>query len=364
MNSKKNSEIRLVRNNEDKKIIASDKFRKYLGYKFYFVDTNDQVDLIRIVSLYKDSPYALVKRRGEANAVKMDMNEIAEKYTPLSPKGFIMFSHVVTKDSKGLACPDVIVSLYDMIHVKMGENIPSAVCRQSINDFFYYMIMNDPTKINIAGVSVSRENCPANINYECLMACDEVIHTDMVNFYLDDTIDDILDCLVTETYDKVLRKLFKDHLTACGRSASEIKNFKYPSTDGWCRDLKTLLTENNFISDIDSIRNTTALQFDLEEFLVKEGEDVYSFNSIMLDFFNYVYRINAVKTMVIKYDYDINLGEFNNSNYIFFRDSNNVTWLVVYTCEGEYIEKELEEKFNELGVADKLRLAFYDKYHN
>jgi hypothetical protein len=197
-----------------------------------------------------------------------------------------------------------------------------------------------------------------------LTACDEVIRNDMVNFYLDDTIDDILDCLPVNLYDQVLAKLFKDHLTACGRSASEIKNFKYPSSDGWCRNLKTLLVENNFISDIDSVRNTTALQFDLEEFLCKEDDGVYSFNSVMLDFFNYIYKINATKTMVIKYDYDINLGEFNNSNYIFFRDINNVTWVVVYTCEGQYIEKDLEEQFTKLGVADKLRLAFYDKYHN
>ena len=195
------------------------------------------------------------------------------------------------------------------------------------------------------------------------MACDDVIRNDMVNFYLDDTIDDILDCISTEPYDRVLRKLFKDHLAAGGRGEAEIKNFKYPSSDGWCRDLKTLLTENNFIADIDATRNTTALQFDLKEFLNKEGDEVYSFNPVMLDFFNYIYKINATKTMVVKYDYDINLGEFNNSNYIFFRDSCNVTWVVVYTCEGEYIEKDLEEKFNELGVADKLRLAFYDKYH-
>ena len=68
--------------------------------------------------------------------------------------------------------------------------------------------------------------------------------------------------------------------------------------------------------------------------------------------------------MVITYDYDINLGEFNNSNYIFIRDGKNITWLVVYTAQGQYIEKDLEEKFTKLGVADKLRLSFYDKFHS
>ena len=69
----------------------------------------------------------------------MDINDLAEKYTPLTPKGFITLNQVVIKDANGQNCPDVIVAMYDMIHVRMGERQPAAVCRQSINDFFYHL---------------------------------------------------------------------------------------------------------------------------------------------------------------------------------------------------------------------------------
>lgn len=356
------NEIRIVKDTK-KKIKASIDYKKYQGYKFYKVNEDDQVDIVRIVSLYKDSPDVLVKREGESNSFKMDINDLAEKYTPLTPKGFITLNQVVIRDANGQNCPDVIVAMYDMIHVRMGERQPAAVCRQSINDFFYHLLMTDPNK-TIAGVSVSQENCPANINYDVMMACDGVIRSDMVNFYLDDTIDTILDAVDTTPYDNVLHKLFKDHLASKGYGESSIKNFKYPSVDGWCRNVKALLVDNNFISDIDSMRHTTALNFDLKEFLVEVDKEVYEFNSVMLDFFNYIYKLNVTKTMVVPYGYDINLGEFNNSNYIFMRDSESVTWVVVYTSEGEYIEKDLVDEFNKLGVADKLRLSFYDKYHH
>lgn len=349
---------------ETKHVKSSDKeFKKYLGYKFYKVDPDsDEVEIVRIVSLYKDKPNVLIKHE-DGHISNINIEKLGKEYTPLTPKGFIMTAHVVTYDENKEACHDVIVSLYNYLDAKMGNNIPSAVCRQSINDFFYDLISNTENH-GWVGVSVTPDNCPAQINYMYVLACDRVIRTDMVNFYLDDTIDDILDSFSTIPYDDVLNKLYVDHMKSINPMYTDGKNDKRTSDHGWCRSLKSLLIENNFISDIDSMRMVTSFNFDLKSFMTVVDEDVFEFDPIMIDFFNYIYKLNVTKTMVIKYGYDINMGEFQNSNYIFIRDSNNITWLCVYVNNGEYIEKDLEDEFNMLGVADKLRLSYYDKYHN
>lgn len=344
---------------------AEKEYKKYLGYKFYYVDDDDNVDVVRIVSLYKDSPEVLLVHTETGNVESMNIEKLGAKYTPLAPKGFLMIAHVVTYDKDGSENEDVIVSLYNHLDAALGNSMPSAVCRQSINDFFMDM-MTTSEHNDWVGVSVTPENCPAAIDYQLVSACDKIVRTDMVNFYLDDTIETILNAFNANYYDKVLERLYVAHMKATNPLYldSTAKKDKKESDHGWCRTLKALLTTNNFIADIDSMRMVTSLKFDLKEFMLTEDEGVYSLNNIMLDFFNYVYKINAVKTMVIKYDYDINMAEFNNSNYIFLRDSNDITWLCVYVCEGEYIEKDLEAEFNKLGVAETLRLAYYDKYHN
>ena len=67
--------------------------------------------------------------------------------------------------------------------------------------------------------------------------------------------------------------------------------------------------------------------------------------------------------MVVKYDYDINMADFKNSNYTLLRDNKNITYIVVYNVEGEYLEKDIESELNRLGVADRIMLDFYNKYH-
>ena len=343
---------------------ADREFKKYLGYKFYYVDENDHVDIVRITALYKESPNVLVTHTETGKTESMNIEKLGEKYTPLAPKGFIMVAHVSTRDKDGSDNEDVIVTLYNHLDAAIGNSMPSAVCRQSINDFFMEM-MTDKETNDWVGVSVTPDNCPASIDYRLVTACDKVIHTDMFNFYLDDTIDSIFETFNANYYDAVLNNLYLKHMEAVNPLYDTMfRKDKRTSDHGWCRSLKELLVSNNFIADIDSMRMVTALDFDLKEFMNEEDDGVYSFNDTMKDFFNYINHLNVVKTMVIKYDYDINMADFNNSNYIFLRDKNNITWLCVYVCEGEYIEKDLEAEFNKLGVADKLRLTYYDKYHN
>ena len=81
------------------------------------------------------------------------------------------------------------------------------------------------------------------------------------------------------------------------------------------------------------------------------------------NYFSYVFKVNMNSTMIIKYDYDIDLADFNHTNYILVRDNTQSLYIVVYTVDGEYIEKDLEDESNKMDFSDRYRLAFYNKFN-
>jgi hypothetical protein len=72
----------------------------------------------------------------------------------------------------------------------------------------------------------------------------------------------------------------------------------------------------------------------------------------------------VIDTKVIKFDYSINMGDFQNENYAMIRDKNNVLWIVVYLTQGQYLEQDLIDQINKLDVTDRLQLAYFNKYAN
>lgn len=336
---------------------------KYRGYKFYKVDEEDNVDIFRIVDIEEFNNKVVIKKaNGSTRSITI---EALKDYTPLEPTGFIMFTRV-TVGGEAIdvnSTDDIIVSLYRLIDVKMDINEPFAICRQNVTDFFYTLIATEEDHGQV-GISCSRDNCPPNIPYNILACCDSVVNSTMVNFYLDDTLDDILECINSKemkAIDDLLENNYILHMTH-ENPMYMVSMDSNVSDKGWCRNLQQLLTENNFITDMDTLRNITSLDFDLSKYLIPEVEGVSKFNEIMLLFFNEVFKINATTTMVVEYDYDINLGQFNNSHYTLLRDNTNKVYIVVYTSQGEYLEKDLEAEYNRLGVSDRLRLAYFNKY--
>lgn len=334
-------------------------YHKYLGYKFYKEIKDDEIDLIRITSVLDFDDSVIVKnlKTGVKRTMKI---EDLKGYTPLDPFGFIMFTGVIVNTSRTTSQKDVIVSLYRYMDVRMDINVPYAICRQSITDFFYTLLSTGEN--NMVGVSATKDDCPTNIPYYMLAACDGVDKSYAVNFYYDDTIDTILDCLNTKYFDNILMKLYTDHINSLADAALISANLK--SHYGWCKKLVTLLNENNFITDMDSIRNITGVAFDLSKYIYKneKGYDVLSRD--VLTFLSNTFKLNIIEAQAMKYDVDIDLAEFNNTNYTLIRDSKDILWVVVYRTEGEYTEDELLEKANELDVTTKLQLAFYNKYAN
>ena len=348
---------------------------KYLGYKFYKENEDGSFDIIRIVKLYEFNDKVLI-RNEETGKEKAVTFASLKSYTPLKPTGMITFSEVKIYDNndKRLFSKDVIVCLYRMIDIQLDQNIPPyAICRQNINDIFYNLLA-DKEQHDIVGLSITRDNCPTNFDYRMMAACDEIVNYQMVNIYLDDTLDDILYCINIDIYDNVLYDNFASHMKhkniMWSKEVDEKSENKVMSDNGWCRNLKTLLLDNNFITDLNTMRNITALDFDLSEDILskEENTDEGTFERSYLSdecmrYMSYVFKVNMNSTLVVKYDYDVDIADFNHGNYTLVMDNTNTLYIIVYTVDGEYIEKDLEDEANKLDFSTRYRLAFYNKYN-
>lgn len=349
---------------------------KYLGYKFYKEQEDGSFTIIRIIKLEEYNDKVVIRNEETGNSKTVTFASL-KSYTPLKPTGVITFSNVkiYSNENKTSYAEDVIVCLYRIIDIELDQNIPPyAICRQNINDIFYNLLSNKEEH-DIVGLSISRDNCPTNFDYRMMAACDEIVNYQMVAIYIDDTLDDILKCVNIKLFDKSLYNNFKIHMKTKNPMWSEEIDKNNPhkklSDNGWCRDLKSLLIDNNFITDLNTMRNITEFDFDISEDIITvdckspDGEpyqkQILSDQCMM--YFSYVFKVNMNSTMIIKYDYDIDLADFNHTNYILVRDNTQSLYIVVYTVDGEYIEKDLEDESNKMDFSDRYRLAFYNKFN-
>jgi four helix bundle protein len=168
-----------------------------------------------------------------------------------------------------------------------------------------------------------------------------------------------LDYIDESKYNKVLNELYEEHIPhASDIIAAQVGKV----SDGWCRELKTLLKINNIMADFNSMNNIIGIDFKLADYLVKRDTGVLEMDKTSRMFLSEVLKVNITSTRVTEYNYSIDMSKFNNANYTLIRDKENNVYLVVYLESGEFLEEELQDEINKLDVTDKLRLAYYNKY--
>lgn len=341
----------------DNKKIPRNYANRYLGYKF-FKEGKNGFEVIRVKKV-KDNDKIKCINLDNGNTITINLDQLKE-YTPLEPYGVLSVNIVEVAGEK-----DVVLILYKLLELKiMGMNSPYAICRQSINDFFADLIYNNPEENNMVGISCSRDNCPANIDFNQLATCDNILESNIVYLYRDDTLNSILQVIpLLSKIDNVLDNLYSTYCKSNNILDIYIKG-KYKFKDGWCGDLKTLLRENNFMADFNSMCDITEVDFDIKNYLNTRESGVQELTYPALLFFDEVFKVNAIETRVIKYNYNIDLSKFNNTNYVFLRDNTGDVYLVVYLVDGEFLEKELEDKINKLDITERLQLTYFDKYSN
>lgn len=350
-------------------------FENMLGHKFFRVDEDESVHMIRVVNVT-----TTLKDLGTNNKnVSIEiLNYDTDKkerikvrdlkgYTPLEPDGIFTAAIVEVNDINGKKDKDVICTVAKYLEVKYTNSaMPYAICRQSITDIFNNLVVSDEQSDMLVGVSVNRDDCPANFDFKMMLAASGVKKSTFVNFYRNDTLEDILKLFNRSEYDEVLGSLYARHVKATGDTSLILKN----KDKGWCKNLKLLLKENAFQADINQMLGITDVKFKVSDYLEDRpfpGDQNKVYQVARDDFrywLSYIYKVNIKEANILEYDHDINMADFNNSTYLFLRDSEKKLYLVVYVKEGEYLQKDLEEKAKEMDFSTKFKLDFYSKYNS
>lgn len=344
-----------------------------IGYKF-MKEEDDCIKIIRLASCreYADkealpAEVGIIDENGEVK--KMRLEELVKEYTPIEPDAVFTVSIARMMDGKKGYVQDVITTVQKFINMKIGDTVPFALCRQNMVDIFHNLVVTSVDDSGLMyGCAINQNDCPTNFNFRSFFAVNDIKHTKIVNFYRTDTLDDILNLIITTKYDEVLtanRKEFAKQDIKKNPKAKPGDLFK-SIYRGWCSTLKELLELNNFMNDINEMFGCTDVDFDIKPYIIDHesdnGNHYQSVNDQLRFWLSHIYKVNMKNTMILEYNIDINLADFNNTRYIFLRDRNKVLYILSYTLEDEERYKDLQDEYEKMSFADELRLSFKNKY--
>ena len=258
-----------------------------IGSKF-FKYINNELNVVRITRFEKEKDkITYLDKDNEKTIAKY--SSFTNEYKMLKPDGIMMFSIVKIGKATDNTASDVIVALQKF---PSEDNIPYAVCRQGIYDFFTDITRKKYDMYNIMdiGISVSQDTCPANIDFRTVLSCDDIVYTKPVAVYLDDSLDTILGLFKTRKFDETIRN-YKNYCERC---------FPNVKLNGVCQSLKELLEINNFMYDFRRCFDIIEVPFSIDE----ESEELSQENIVSLE--NKL-KIKILETYPIKYTREIDL---------------------------------------------------------
>ena len=329
-----------------------------LGLKLFKEEEDGSITLIRITKLLKNEAFKIT------NCITGQVAKVGKTYisgyTPLEPDGIFTASIVTIRDEYH-KIKDVILTGNRYIDTKLKIS-PYVICRQNITDIFAELFCQSETN-DMVGLSVTRDNCPANFDMKIMLAADEIEFHQLINIYRTDTMEDIYSMLNVDKFDVPLYLSYELHCNTSNRPMASMKE----EDMGWCANLKTLITSNNFWGDINSMFGIMEVGFTLSDFFVEKtipGKDI-TYNVLRDDaryWLSSIVKVNISEANILEYDHDVNLADFKDTKHLLIRDNTKKLYLIVYTEEGEFFEKDLEEKAKELDFSTKFKIDFYNKY--
>lgn len=342
-----------------------------VGYKLFKENEDGSVHMVRIVGMHR--PFKLTSSTKDPAEIKiLDYDTMQTKkvrvdtlqeYHPLTPDGILTGSVVTMQDKAGNVSKDVIISGAKQLDLKINPKaMPFCACRQSITDIFNNLQIRQESDM-LVGLSVNQNDCPANFEYKMMFMQSGVEFFEVINFYRTDVLEDIYPMMDMKKYDAVLENLYMEHINSIGKPELQFKR----EHGGWCKNLKTLLEQNNFQTDLNEMLGITQVDFTLSQYFEeRESEDKKFVYNVLNDearmWLSLTYAINIKEATVLEFDHDINLADFNDNKYFLIRDNKNILYLITYITEGEFYEEDLVQKAKELDFSTKFKLKFYNKY--
>ena len=315
-----------------------------LGAKYYRYKDDDTVEVVRVTRHSDVEVKILIE--GTNEYVKMPIEELDKKYVRLNPHAIVNFCIVKLKD--GLL-DDIIVTMHKMSDLASNEPTPYCVCRQNITDVFANQIQLTPGKMYV-GCCMSLDTCPPDVDFRIMIACDGMEKCINVCAYMDDTLTNILGLVKAKDFNNTLESLFTDHVKSVTKDNPKLapikdRILKLDKYDGYCKSLKLLLDENNFMYDF--YQAFRIIPIDKEVTYNEEG----AVSSDIVEIISNLYEVEIKSTLCMKYWYDIDLDQIDN-DYVLIMDKNNNLYVVAYVAGGTKhidIEKvESEENIERL----------------
>jgi hypothetical protein len=326
-------------------------YKTFKNTRYYRWNNDDMLEEIRIVKFFNENSCNVIVTKGNdiGKVYKINVSDIEDNYTKLIPDGYINFSIVTV----GKNTNDVMVTVSTTKQIDAGDTLPEAVCRQAAVDLFAKQL--SPDHVDYAGISISKETCPADVDFVNFFACNGYKRNETVSFYIGDTLDDILKYMDDiDKYDSVLLECFNDHCVyLCKGNTYLAEVYKKKDTvDGYCKSLTQLLDLNNFAYDLYRSFNIIPTNFSPSHFnngvLSVEATEVLS--SIL--------TTKIAKSLVVKYDKDVDLSWIKKS-YCLVADNEGTVYVVAYIVTENYhvpVEK-IENDENIKTIADHIRTS-------
>lgn len=213
----------------------------YLGAIFY-KSKEGKRESVRVTKIINEKQVIVTNTIEPKEKNKIFISELFDDYTLLTPDGYIHFSIV---EINGLN--DVVVTM--ITDIESAE--PYCVCRQNINNIFEEYV--NPTRkdgVICSGLSVSKDTIPAGLSILQVLAGDKLIRSTCVAIYNTDKLDDIINNIKTDPYDKVLDIIFNIKIESC--PVQFIRKIMKDKTEyaGCNRTLKGLLESQLFMYDV------------------------------------------------------------------------------------------------------------------
>lgn len=302
-----------------------------LGMLYYHYPDGKNLELVRLVG-FQNVETAKVKYiqslDKEVGTIEKVPTNTFSKYKALKPVGKVMISNVFVgkteADKMDVNCFDVIISAY-IDRGEVGIHLPNVVCRQSIVDLFD-QIGTGADDARLFGMSTNQECMPEGIDFHVMMACTNVENSTVCNFYYTDTLEDILELVKLQSFNKTLEGLFNDHIKFVeNKLRRKIKI--HPGTqslDGFCLTVDQLLKENGFWGDVEREMGIVSLNCELE--LDESGDKL---TPDMMNKLSHIYSMIITDTLVSPYDFSVDIKDYKDKIFM-LRDVNKKLYMVAY----------------------------------
>lgn len=280
----------------------------------------------------------------------LTLDELQNNYTRLTPHGIAYFNIVKIGDIE-----DVMIMVYRKKDIDNSEQLPYIICRQNITDIFANTIVKNYNNLE-TGCCVSKKSLPEKVNMENLLACDGIISSEAVCFYIDDTVEKILSFIKIKPYDTVLYNLYIKHIQY--KYKDNIKEMmKYDIVDGYCKSLNLLLIDNEFKYELNSSYDiyTTDIYF-------TDNDLINPLNNNILSQLSYIISKNILYGEIYKYSKDIDLDKIT-SEYILIKDIKQYLYIIIYKWN-EYQPIKIDSIESIENIEKLSKIYGYSKYIN